>query len=34
MRYLVLLGWNARIAIARRPPHTRGKIELISSNEP
>ncbi|HWY60536.1 MAG TPA: helix-turn-helix transcriptional regulator [Rhizomicrobium sp.] len=34
MRYLVLLGWNARIAIARRPLHTRGKIELISSNEP
>jgi transcriptional regulator with XRE-family HTH domain/predicted XRE-type DNA-binding protein len=34
LRYLVLLGWQARIAIARRPLHARGKIELISNSEP
>jgi transcriptional regulator with XRE-family HTH domain len=33
LRYLVLLGWNARIAIARRPLHARGKIELTSNSE-
>ena len=30
LRYLVLLGWNAHIAIAKRPVHSRGKIELTS----
>jgi transcriptional regulator with XRE-family HTH domain/predicted XRE-type DNA-binding protein len=30
LRYMVLLGWNAQITIARRPPHAGGKIELTS----
>jgi predicted XRE-type DNA-binding protein len=32
LRYLVLLGWNAHIAIARRPAHAKGKIELTSGD--
>jgi transcriptional regulator with XRE-family HTH domain len=30
LRYLVLLGWDAHIAIARRPAHAKGKIQLTS----
>jgi transcriptional regulator with XRE-family HTH domain len=33
LRYLVLLGWNARIAIARRPTHAGGKIEITSNSD-
>ena len=33
LRYLVLLGWNARIAIARRPTHAGGRIEITSNND-
>jgi transcriptional regulator with XRE-family HTH domain len=31
LRYLVLLGWDARIAIVRRPVNARGRIELTSN---
>ena len=30
LRYLVLLGWDARLAIDKRPAHAKGKIELTS----
>jgi transcriptional regulator with XRE-family HTH domain len=30
LRYLVLLGWDAHIAIDKRPAHAKGKIELTS----
>jgi transcriptional regulator with XRE-family HTH domain len=33
LRYLVLLGWNARIAIARRPTHAGGRIEITSNKD-
>ena len=32
LRYMVLLGWDAHIAIAKRPAHAGGKIELTSGH--
>jgi transcriptional regulator with XRE-family HTH domain len=34
LRYLVLLGWNAHIAIARRPANASGKVKITKGNEP
>ena len=34
LRYMMLLGWNAHIAIARRPAHASGKVRITKGDEP